>query len=75
MENLANFTIDKKNFKLVKLNYGQNIRSNKHIGMYGDKPFNSEDHKKYLNHEKIENLLGLEIEISLRVGIRIDVNF
>ncbi len=59
----TNFTLDKKELEITKLNYGQNIRSNKHIGMYGSKPFNVEDHKKYLNHEKIENLLGLEIEI------------
>ena len=59
----TNFTIDQKELEVTKLNYGQNIRSNNHIGMYGNKPFNSEDHKKFLNHEKIENLIGLEIEL------------
>ena len=59
----TNFTIDKNELELTKLNYGQNIRSNKHIGMFGNKPFSIEDHKKYLEHEKIENLIGLEIEL------------
>lgn len=27
------------------------------------KPFREEDHKKYLRHEKIENLSGLEIDL------------
>ena len=31
--------------------------------MFGKKPFNQDDHKKFLNHEKIENLLGLEIDL------------
>ena len=31
--------------------------------MYGDKPFNTKDHTNYLKHEKIENLVGLEIEL------------
>jgi hypothetical protein len=61
--NSTNFTIDKEELKIKKLNYGQNKRSDEHIGMYGEKPFSKEDHKKFLNHEKIENLKGLEIEI------------
>ena len=61
----TNFTIDKNELEKTKLNYGQNIRSNKHIGMFGDKPFNEEDHQKFLMHEKIDNLLGLEIELVL----------
>ena len=31
--------------------------------MYGKKPFDVEIHKKFLNHEKIENLVGLEVEL------------
>ena len=31
--------------------------------MYGNKPFDKEIHKKFLNHEKIENLAGLEVEL------------
>ena len=57
------FTIDIKELEKTKLNYGQNIRSNKHIGMFGNKPFSADDHKNFLEHEKIENLLGLEIEL------------
>ncbi len=59
----TNFTIDQNELNVKKLNYGQNKRSNAHIGLYGDKPFSSDDHKKYLNHEKIDNLVGLEIDL------------
>ena len=59
----TNFTIDKNELEKTKLNYGQNIRSDKHIGMFGNKPFSAEDHKNYLKHEKIDNLVGLEIEL------------
>ena len=31
--------------------------------MYGNKPFDNEIHKKYLQHERIENLKGLEVEL------------
>ena len=31
--------------------------------MYEKKPFNKDDYEKYLKHEKIENLSGLEIDI------------
>ena len=59
----TNFTLDKNELEKTKLNYGQNIRSNKHIGMFGNKPFSAEDHKNYLEHEKIDNLIGLEVEL------------
>ena len=59
----TNFTIDKKELELKDLKYGQNKRSSEHIGMYGDKPFDEKLFKKYLNHEKIENLIGLEVEL------------
>ena len=59
----TNFTTDKSELEFKKLNYGQNKRSSDHIGMFGEKPFNNQIHKKYLNHEKIENLIGLEIEL------------
>jgi len=58
----TNFTLDSNELEKKQLNYGQNKRSSKHIEMYGKKPFNKEDHEKYLKHEKIENLAGLEIE-------------
>ena len=31
--------------------------------MFGNKIFDKELHKKYLNHEKIDNLIGLEVEL------------
>ena len=59
----TNFTTDKKELEFKKLNYGQNKRSSEHIGMFGNKSFDEQTHKKYLKHEKIENLIGLEIEL------------
>ena len=58
----TNFTIDENELEIKKLNYGQNKRSSEHVGMFGNKPFDEQIHKKYLNHENIENLKGLEIE-------------
>ena len=49
--------------KFKKLNYGQNKRSSEHIGMFGDEPFDKQTHEKYLKHEKIENLTGLEMVV------------
>ena len=31
--------------------------------MYGNKPFSTEDHKKYLHDEKLNYLVGLEIDL------------
>ncbi len=59
----TNFTTDKNELELKKLNYGQNKRSSEHIGMFGNKPFDQVLHKNYLNHEKIDNLIGLEVEL------------
>ena len=59
----TNFTIDENELKIKDLKYGQNIRSSEHLEMYKKKPFKEEDHKKYLRHEKIENLSGLEIDL------------
>jgi hypothetical protein len=61
--NSTNFTLDKNELATKKLNYGQNVRSSEHIGMFGDKPFDKGIHKKYLNHENIDNLVGLEVEL------------
>ena len=49
--------------KKKKLGYGQNKRSSEHLKLYGDKPFDKEIHKKYLKHENIDNLKGLEVEL------------
>ena len=61
--NSTNFTIDEKELQIKDLKYGQNIRSSEHLKMYEKKPFKKEDHEKYLKHEKIENLSGLEIDL------------
>ena len=61
--NSTNFTTDENELKIKNLKYGQNIRSSEHLKIYEDKPFKKEDHEKYLRHEKIENLSGLEIDL------------
>ena len=60
----TNFTQDPEELKKKNLGYGQNKRTDKHLKMYGEKPFDKEIHKKYLQHEKIENLKGLEVELN-----------
>ena len=47
----TNFTLDKDE------------RSSEHLNLFGKTPFDKDLHKKYLNHEKIENLVGLELEL------------
>jgi hypothetical protein len=59
----TNFTIDQNELEIKDLKYGQNKRSSDHVGLFGDKIFDEQLHKKYLNHEKIENLIGLEVEL------------
>jgi len=61
--NSTSFTIDEDELKIKNLKYGQNIRSSEHLKMYEKKPFNKDEHEKYLKHEKIENLAGLEIDL------------
>ena len=61
--NSTNFTIDQEELNFKNLKYGQNTRSNEHIGMFGNKPFDKNIHNMYLKHEKIENLIGLEVEL------------
>ncbi len=61
--NSTSFTIDENELKIKNLKYGQNLRSSNHLEMYNGKPFNKEDHEKFLKHEKIENLSGLEIDL------------
>jgi|TARA_B100001063_G_C16719648_1_gene532780 hypothetical protein len=61
--NSTNFTIDESELKKKDLKYGQNIRSSEHLHMYEKKSFNKDQHRKYLQHEKIENLTGLEIDL------------
>ena len=61
--NSTNFTIDENELKIKDLKYGQNTRSSDHLKLYKNKPFKKEDYEKYLSHEKIENLSGLEIDL------------
>ena len=61
--NSTNFTIDENELKIKDLKYGQNFRSSEHLEMYEKKLFKKEEHEKYLKHEKIENLSGLEIDL------------
>ena len=61
--NSTNFTTDENELKIKDLKYGQNLRSSEHLNLFEKKAFNKEDHKKYLEHEKIENLEGLEIDL------------
>ena len=61
--NSTNFTIDENELRIKDLKYGQNIRSSEHLNIFEKKAFDHEYHKKYLQHEKIENLSGLEIDL------------
>ena len=61
--NSTNFTIDENELKIKDLKYGQNQRSSEHLNLFEKKPFKKEDHEKYLKHEKIENLSGLEVDM------------
>ena len=61
--NSTNFTTNQEELSLKNLKYGQNSRSSEHLELYENKPFNKSEYDKYLTHEKIENLAGLEIDI------------
>ena len=60
--NSTSFTLDPVELGEKNLSYGQNKRSSAHLSMYDKKPFDRKMHEKYLTHEKIENLAGLEVE-------------
>ena len=62
-EGSTNFTQDPEELKKKNLGYGQNKRSSEHLKLYGDKQFDKEIHEKYLKHENIDNLKGLEVEL------------
>ena len=42
---------------------GYNKRSSEHIDLYNKKPFDKSIHEKFLKHEEIDNLRGLEVEM------------
>ena len=61
----TNFTKDEKELAENKSeNYkkGKNLRSNEHLKLFTNKSFDKDCHEKYLKHEDIENLRGLEID-------------
>ena len=53
------FSINSKELKAS----GYNKRSSEHIDLYDKKAFDKEIHNKFLNHEEIENLRGLEVDL------------
>ena len=53
------FSIDPKEL-MAK---GYNNRSSEHLNLYGNNNFDKDIHTKYLGHEDIKNLKGLEIEM------------
>ena len=59
----TNFTQDPDELKKKNLGYGQNKRSDIHLKMFGNKEFDKNVQRKYLTHESIENLRGLEVEL------------
>ena len=61
-EESTTFTQDPEELKKKNLTYGQNKRSAEHLKLYGDKPFDKKLHQKFLQHENIDNLKGLEVE-------------
>tara|TARA_B100000767_G_C19745437_1_gene528266 strand:- start:839 stop:1555 length:717 start_codon:yes stop_codon:yes gene_type:complete len=44
------------------LEKGKNVRSSDHLKIYGKETFDKKNYEKYLSHEDINNLKGLEIE-------------
>tara|TARA_B100001123_G_C15225329_1_gene992912 strand:+ start:652 stop:1359 length:708 start_codon:yes stop_codon:yes gene_type:complete len=62
-EQSTSFTQDPEELKKKNLTYGQNKRSSEHLKLYGGKPFDKKIHEKYLKHENIDNLKGLEVEM------------
>tara|TARA_A100001015_G_scaffold134208_1_gene148910 strand:- start:792 stop:1499 length:708 start_codon:yes stop_codon:yes gene_type:complete len=62
-EESTSFTKDPDELNKKDLKYGQNKRSSQHLDIYGNKPFDKEIHEKYLKHENIDNLKGLEVEL------------
>lgn len=53
------FSIDPKELAAK----GYNKRSSEHLNLYGGGDFDKKIHKEYLNHEQIDNLKGLEVDL------------
>ncbi len=59
----TSFTQDPNELKKKNLTYGQNKRSSDHLKLFGNNPFDKKIHEKFLKHEDINNLKGLEVEL------------
>ena len=55
-EGSTSFTQDPEELKKKDLKYGQNKRSDIHLRIFGEKPFDEKINQKYLQHENIQNL-------------------
>ena len=53
------FSVDPKELSAK----GYNKRSSEHLKIYDKKPFNRDMHERYLKHEELDNLKGMEIEL------------
>ena len=60
--NFTNKETDLKENSPENFKKGKNVRSSDHLKIYGQKVFDKNNHEKYLKHEDINNLNGLEIE-------------
>ena len=58
----TNTEADLKENSAENFEKGKNVRSSDHLKIYGNKPFDKNNYEKYLKHEDINNLKGLEIE-------------
>ena len=56
------FSIDPKELKAK----GYNKRSSEHLDIFKGKDFNKKVYRKYLKHENIKNLKGLEVELAYK---------
>ena len=59
----TSFTQDPNELEKKNLTYGQNKRSSEHLKLFGNNPFDKKIHEKFLKHEDINNLKGLEVEL------------
>ena len=65
----TNNEADLKENSSENLKKGKNVRSADHLKMYGDKPFDRNIFDKYLKHEDVNNLKGLEVEFIYKWNI------
>jgi len=69
-EGSTSFTIDKEELEFKATKKGQNLRSSKHLDLNkNSNDFDRVNHKKYLAHEDINNLKGMEISMIYKWNI------